>query len=228
MGAPNNGTGNIYAYKDNAANPAATPINPNLLNARVQNLFVRADGNTANVGEPLIDRRFPLTRLAGLGPTGIVTTSNSTIVNGVPSVATAATIQRDFGLQWNNTSSRWDYIGPTGPAVQASIERLWQVANERREPNFFELLKAAVLNGSVGLGSGADVAHTRTFVAAEPKYWNTADTTDGTSSDYQIMRIGANIINQWDSGNLPIFIAFGQDPSSVRNPYQKAGINNLT
>src|SRR5262249_52109195 len=59
MGAPNNGTGNIYAYKDNAANPAATPINPNLLNVLVQNSFTRADGNSANVGEPLIDRRFP-------------------------------------------------------------------------------------------------------------------------------------------------------------------------
>src|SRR5260370_41203056 len=129
MGAPNNGTGNIYAYKDNAVHPAPTPINPNLLNARIQNLFVRADGNTANFGEPLIDRRFPLTRLAGLGPTGIVTTSNSTIVNGVPSVATAATIQRDFGLLWKNTSSGWDYIGPTGSLVQASIETFSQVPN---------------------------------------------------------------------------------------------------
>src|SRR5206468_2048482 len=55
MGAPNNGTGNIYAYKDNAANPAATPVNPNLLNVRVQNSFTRADGNTAAVGEPIIN-----------------------------------------------------------------------------------------------------------------------------------------------------------------------------
>src|SRR5207302_3718958 len=192
----NNG-GGTYAYKTNA--DSSTAINRNLLNVRVPvgKSFIRADGTTPAGGDPLINRRFPLTRLAGLGPSGIVTTANSTIVNGVPSVATAATIQRDFGLVWNGAPNyRWDYAGPSGTTPQTSIETLDQVANESqgREPNFFELLKAAILSGSVGLGSGADVAHTRTFVAAEPKYWNTADTTHGTSSDYQIMQIGANII----------------------------------
>jgi hypothetical protein len=232
MGASNNGTGNAYAYKDNAANPAATPINPNILNVRVCSSngcgFTRADGTQANPGELLINRRFPLTRLAGLGPTGIVTTTNSTVVNGVPSVATSATIQRDFGLQWDsNGNNRWNYVGGSGSTIQTAIERLDQVAAENREPNFFELLKAVILSGSVGLGSGADVAHTRTFVAAEQKYYDTADTTHGTSSDYQVIQIGANIINQWDSGNLPIFIGFGQDPSNAGQPYEIAGIKNL-
>jgi hypothetical protein len=226
----NNGAGNIYAYKTNA--DSGTAINRNLLNVRVPvgTSFIRADGTTAAGGDPLINRRFPLTRLAGLGPSGIVTTANSTIVNGVPSVATAATIQRDFGLVWNGAPNyRWDYAGPSGTSPRTSIETLDQVANENpgREPNFFELLKAVILSGSVGLGSGADVAHTRTFVAAEQKYYDTADTTHGTSSDYQIMQIGANIITQWDSGNLPIFMGFGQDPSSVGNPYEIAGIKNL-
>ena len=243
MGAPNNGTGNIYAYKDNAANPSGTPINPNLLNVRVVNSFTRADGTITAVrspcdayhqaindcGEPLINRRFPLTRLAGLGPTGMVTTNSngnplySTIVNGTSSVATAATIQRDFGLVWNLTSNRWDYAGPSGTTPQTSIETLWQVANESqgREPNFFELLKAAILNGSVGMGSGSG----NTFVASEPKYYDNAN-AGGTSSDYQIMQIGANIINQWDSGNVPIFIGFGNDPSTSQ-PYEVAGVKNL-
>ncbi|PYK64310.1 MAG: hypothetical protein DME50_14275, partial [Verrucomicrobia bacterium] len=211
MGAPNNGTGNIYAYKDNAANPAATPVNPNLLNVRVQNSFTRADGNTAAVGEPLINRRFPLTRLAGLSPIGIVTTTNSTIVNGVPSVATAATIQRDFGLVWDGANNRWLYAGSSGSTALTAIKRLDLVAAENREPNFFELLKAAILSGSVGLGSGSAIPQpvptpTPTFVASEKKYY---DTTNGFSSDYQIMQIGANIISQWDSSNIPIFIGFG-------------------
>ena len=233
-------TGTTYAYRTNA--DSTTAINRSLLGVRVVNQFIRADGTCScgggpppcdtqqPCGAPLINRRFPLTRLAGLGPSGIVTTANSTIVNGVPSVATTATIQRDFGLVWNGAPNyRWDYAGPSGTTPQTSIETLDQKANESqgREPNFFELLKAVILSGSVGLGSGADVAHTRTFVAAEPKYWNTADTTHGTSSDYQIMQIGANIINQWDSGNLPIFIGFGQDPSNVGNPYEIAGIKNL-
>jgi hypothetical protein len=234
MGGNNGGSPGPYSYRDNAnpsptPNPTPTPINPNLLNVRVCSGngcgFTRADGTTANPGEPLINRRFALTRLAGLGPTGIVTTVNSTIVNGVPSPATAATIQRDFGLLWNSTSNRWDYVGPSGSNVQTSIETLWLVANENpgREPNFFELLKAAILNGSVGMGSGSSG---NTFIAAEAKYWSTADTTHGTSSDYQIMQIGANIINQWDSGNVPIFIGFGSDPSTSQ-PYELAGIKNL-
>jgi hypothetical protein len=233
MGAPNNGIGNIYAYKDNAANPAATPINPSLLNVRVQNTFTRADGTATVVrnpcdpafqarndcGEPLINRRFPLTRLAGLGATGIVTTTNSTIINGVPSVATAATVQRDFGLLWNNSSNRWDYVGASGSAVQQRIERLDQVAAENREPNFFELLKAAILNGSVGMGSGIG----NTFVQAEARYYDNTGASAPASSDYQIMQIGANIINQWDSGNVPIFFNFYDSTGN----YELAGIKNL-
>jgi hypothetical protein len=230
----NNG-GGTYAYRTNAG--LSTTINPNLLNVRVNNNddsspFIRADGTAFANGQPLIDRRFPLTRINGLADPTFKSTTISTINNGVPVAATAATVQRDFGLLWNSASNRWDYVGPTGSTVQTSIERLVSanppnVGNDNREPNFFEVLKAAILSGSVGLGSGADVAHTATFVAAEPKYWNTGDTTHGTSSDYQIMQIGANIINQWDSGNLPIFIGFGQDPSNVGNPYEIAGIKNL-
>jgi hypothetical protein len=225
MGAPNNGTGNIYAYATNAN--SSTTINPNLLNVRVVNSFLRADGTCDPqqgndcAGQPLISRRFPLTRLAGLGPTGIVTTANSTIVNGVPAVATAATIQRDFGLAWDDANKRWLYVGSSGSTVLTAIDRLDQVAAENREPNFFELLKAAILSGSVGMGSGTGNA--RTFVAAEPKYY---DPSNGCS-DYQIMQIGANIISQWDSSNIPTFIAFGVDPSGGGLSYELAGIKNL-
>ena len=212
----NNGAGNIYAYRTNADSPTA--INRNLLGVRVTNLFTRADGTTAVVGEPLINRRFPLTRLAGLGPTGIVTTGNSTIINGVPAVATAGTVQRDFGLQWDNTNNRWNYVGAAGSTIQTRIERLDEVAAESREPNFFELLKAAILSGSLGMGSGT--GNVPTFVAAEGKYY---DTTNNLSSDYQIMQIGANIINQRDSGNVPIFFNFEDSTGN----YQFAGIKNL-
>jgi hypothetical protein len=251
MGALNNGSGGtygIYAYESNAqATPTAppVPINRDLLSVRVVSSFTRADGTSTvfrnpcdsdhqainDCGEPLINRRFPLSRLGGLGPTGIVTTDSngnplySTIINGVPSVATVATIQRDFGLAWNSTANRWDYVGGSGSTVQSVIERLDQVAGENREVNFFEILKAVILNGSVGVGSGADASHTRTFVAAEPKYYNNAS-AGGTSSDYQIIQIGANIINQWDSGTVPIFVGFGSDPSTSQ-PYEIAGIKNL-
>src|SRR5205807_7208101 len=100
--------------------------------------------------------------------------------------------------------------------VQTAIKPLDQVVNDGREPNFFELLKAGILSGSVGLGSGS----TNTFVAAETKYYSTP-----FSSDYQIMQIGANIIDQWDSDNIPTFIGFKDPVTST--VYEVAGTENL-
>src|SRR5205823_451243 len=86
----------------------------------------------ASDGKSLV-KRFPLPRFDTLTPT-------------------SATAQGYFGLKWN--TDHWDYVGPTGSVVQSSILRLDQVAAANREPNFFELLKAGILSGSVGLGSG--------------------------------------------------------------------------
>src|SRR6266545_2029789 len=220
--------GGLYAYRNNA--DSTTAINRNLLGVRVLNSFIRADGTTAAAGDPLINRRFPLSRLIAITPTGPNTTTNSTIIRGVfqpatttsdnnyPELPAGGTIQRDFGLQWDNTNKRWNYVGGSGSIVQTTIERLDQVANENREPNFFELLKAAILSGSVGMGSGTGNA--RTFVAPEGKYY---DTTNNMSSDYQIMQIGANIINQRDSGNVPLFFNFYDNTGN----YELAGTKNL-
>jgi hypothetical protein len=223
MGAGNNGPGNIYAYKDNSANPAATPINANLPNVRVLTGspgFVRSDGTSAVAGDPLFKNRFSLTRLGGIGPAGPDTTQNTTLLNGILVPASAATIQRDFGLLWNSGQNRWDYVGATGSTVQSTIERLDQVAGENREANFFEILKAVVLSGSTGLGSGAE----NTFVQSETKYYNAVGNFSG---DHQIIQIGANIIDGWDfaDNNVPTFIAF-KDPATAEI-YELAGIENL-
>lgn len=114
-------------------------------------------------------------------------------------------IQADFGLIWDSTNYRWNYVGST-------VKTLALVATENRPPNFFEVLKGIILNGSVGLGSGPD----NTFVASEAKYYNTAS---GLSADYQIMQIGANIIDAWDANNVPTFINFAAD--------ELAGVENL-
>jgi hypothetical protein len=206
-----NDAGGIYAYATNAN--TSTAINRNLPGVRVPDghSFVRADGATAAVGDMLINRRFPFTRIGGLGVSGPVTSGTpTTILNGAPTVASDATVQRDFGLEWNG--DHWDYVGANGSNVQSTIERLDEIAAESREPNFFELLKAVILSGSVGMGSGSG----NTFVAAEGKYY---DTTNNFSSDYQIMQIGANIIDQWDANNSPTFINFGGN--------ELAGIENL-
>jgi Tfp pilus assembly protein PilX len=141
-------------------------------------------------GNQFVKTRFPLSRIDELLDT------------------TNASIQGDFGLKWNAGQNHWDYVGATGSTVQSSIERLDQVAPENRQPNFFEIIKAVILSGSVGLGSSGGT----TFVAAEAKYSN---------ADYQIMQIGANIIDAWDSDNIPTFINFGSPAVEL------AGVENL-
>jgi hypothetical protein len=224
-----NGTGSIYAYQTNAN--SSTAINRNLLSVVVANSFTRPDGTTATVGEPLLKRRFPLSRLTGVRPTGLNAAVNSTIVNNVLQPATTATIQRDLGLQWDASNTRWSYIGAsTTNTLQSRILTLDEVAQGRvlnaagnysntriyREPNFFELLKAVILSGSVGFGSGS----ANSFVISEQKYYITGTTPSNfLSADYQIMQIGANIISQWDSSNTPTFVFFGTN--------ELAGIKNL-
>jgi hypothetical protein len=233
---PSTPTGSSIDYATLANTPTAgtsTAINRDLLAVRVGvpagGSFTRADGTTAAVGDLLIKQRFPLSRINGLSATGPNTTTNSTILRGVfqpatttsdpkyPELPAGGTIQRDFGLQWNSANNRWDYVGATGSTVQSAIKRLDQIVAENREPNFFELLKAGILSSSIGMGSGSSG---RTFVNAETKYYSTVAPT---SSDYQIIQIGANIIDQWDSDNVPTFINFG-DPVIVN---EIAGIENL-
>ena len=191
-----------YAADRNSAGAA----NRFLPNVRVPSSgagFIRADGTAAPQGEPLLKSRFPLSRLAGLGRTGINTTGNTTILNGNPSTATATSVQRDFGLVWN--SDRWVYAGPSGSTAKSSIDKLGDISG--REPNFFELLKASILSGSLGKTAGAS-------------FINNSKTVDAVT-DTQIIRIGACIIDQYDADSFVTRINFGgNDMAGVENlPY---------
>jgi Tfp pilus assembly protein PilX len=195
---PSTPSGSTINYAAQAEN--STAINRDLATVCVTGVFTRPDGSQAAVGEPLLKQRYPLTRINEL-----LNTSN-------------ANLKRDFGLVWNSAQNHWDYVGASGSTLQSSIERLDQVAAENREPNFFEILKAVILSGSVGLGSGS----ANTFVASEPKYYITGTVPSNLlSADYQITQIGANIIDSWDTDNVPTFINFaGNELAGVENlPY---------
>lgn len=147
---------------------------------------------------------------------------------------TAANVKASFGLVWDSriyaaspragqqwvydspssTNSGGNFTGTTG-TVATVIKTLNTVQSEAREPDFFEILKAVTLNGSIGLGS-TNAANT--FVVADAKYY---DTTNGRSADYQIMQIGANIIDSWDTDNFPTFLGFNaNEPTGIENlPY---------
>jgi hypothetical protein len=126
-------------YGGNSATGGDATINPSFLASRVATAFPRNDGSIANVGDPLVKKRFALARLAWLtsqGPSasrnGVATgtTASSTAGNsdydiylmentyGIPqsflALGTAANIYKYFGLSWvsdpnNSGSSEWVY-----------------------------------------------------------------------------------------------------------------------
>ena len=198
--SPSKVTGSTIDYetlKDNAAS-----ANRDLRKVRVVSPFVRSDGTTAQAGEPLLKRRFSLSRLAGLGPDGVVTTGDTTLVDGVLSPASARTIQRDFGLVW--VKDHWEYWGPTGIAVSSMINVLGSVGN--REPDFFELLKAGVLSGSLGRDAGMNGVYKPSGALIGPA---SGINSNDTNTDFQIIQMGANIIDQSDTDGYPTEIKFG-------------------
>jgi len=182
---PAGSTTDYYASRDNPAS-----ANRFLPNVRVTTNFTRSDGRPAKIGEPLIAAPFALSRLAGIGLSGPV------------APATATTIQRDFGLVWQN--NRWEYCGPSGSSIQSAIAAIGSIGN--REPNFFELLKAGIASGSLGRTS--------------QKSYTAVDGRDA-NQDYQIIQIGASLIDQYDADSFPTRIGFDSTTfSGVENlPY---------
>jgi hypothetical protein len=179
---------------------------------------------TVQEGDPLIQRRFSLAKLAWL------------LYNGPKPSISAQAIQACFGLQWNNTNWRWEYVGPSGSTTQSSIETLAQVANEKtpREPNFFELLKAGILCGSLGQNPGSPATY------VPPGTNNTGgvyqDLTDSNPANYKIepdthiLQIGANIIDQADTDGYPIAIhlnPFGFSATSATNAADDLSIQTV-
>ncbi len=84
----------------------------------------------------------------------------------------------------------------TAPHPFGSIETLSQVASESREPNFFELLKAGILAGSLGRDPGAVtggnfIEDPRNVVGVTGADFDSYS----SNSDFQIIQIGVNTID---------------------------------
>src|SRR5439155_25521401 len=184
----------------------STAINPNFLLRRVTTSFTRFDGTTAVVGEPLVKTRFPLTRLAWItykGPSALLATTDSVyqalISAGVStttiSAGTANNIKRCFGLTFpagGTPGSPWTYTYPAGTSAATRILRLDEVAAAGREPDFFELLQAAILSGSLGQNTGGGVTGGNVFPDIHM-----------SSTTQHILSIGAAIIDQADPDSVP-------------------------
>ncbi|HEY8965264.1 MAG TPA: hypothetical protein VIM58_02400, partial [Candidatus Methylacidiphilales bacterium] len=178
---------------------ASTVYNNNvfILAPRIQTAYPNALGIVRNAGEPLVKYRFPLDKLALLEAT----------TNAASWAANRAEIQKYFGLDYSTTDSNglfrhWSYPAPgyTNNGVTNRILTLNEVAKLRRDPNFFELLQAGILSGSLGKGGRGD--YSGSFVA------NPSTTDPDLNLGYQVIRIGANLADQWDADSCPTTITF--------------------
>lgn len=231
----NNGSGNMYAYKDNALSSSTTnsyiPYVRHTAARTITSYRLNGASYTYNVqaGDPLVYRRFPLDRLKWIGPTGPQ--------NG----GTAQSIQACFGLVWGpsdynaskmglalpNASSFnvWKYVGPSGSTEQKRIKTLAEVATEipAREPNFFELLQAGILTGALGKeGQLSQGKPSNQFL-----YY----TYHEYCKTYQVFRIGAAMLSQYDPTSMPIIVEYTQPGTewgkNWNDPWQAVGIENL-
>ena len=169
---------------------------------------------TVKAGDPMIQHRFSLAKLSWL------TYQGPSASHGGNPGGTAANILACFGLQWTTNPegySCWQYTAgkQEGSPPQLSIETLDEVAADLREPNFFEMLKAGILAGSIGQMPGP-------LINGESSggVWNTGGPVEGVIGsgfvtysgirDRHILQIGANLIDQADTDSYPtdIYMTF--------------------
>lgn len=120
----------------------------------------------AGTGRLLFEQRFPLSRLQLI----------SNLINEPSNQENVENVAKYFGLTYIAASRSFTYKA-------SSIKTPDQIAAEAdyREPDFFEVLKAGIQQGSIGQSAG-----------------QTATVSDDPSKDAHIMQIGANIIDQYD------------------------------
>ena len=202
-----------------------TSINPNFQALLVTSSFTRNDGTTANVGDPLVNKRFLLQRLNWLtykGPSGsrfipasapalgnadydmwLLTRGTAAAdLNSIRFGLTApflqqgtdANILKYFGLVWDTTNERWNYTGPSGGSLASFIATFGVGGTQaaKREPDFFELLQAGIINNSLGDTFSSDPALPSVHQASKMLH---------------ILTIGANLIAQSRADSYPVRIA---------------------
>jgi len=194
---------------------STTSINPPFLSIRAASGFTRWNGTTAVNGEPLVKTKFALSWLRMVAYNAI----NTSLPSGfAATTADPDPIKDRFGLSRTSASSPWTYNhGFTNATTGGvAIGTLSQVAAAGREPDFAELLKAAIIAGSVGKGGP-------NFHSTGYNYQYMLDTV----SDIQILQIMANLIDQQDTDSYPTVIQI-LDPSIGSGDYATVyGVEDL-
>ena len=160
--------------------------------------------------------------------------STTTIAAG-----TAGIIKKSFGLVWdsrayvpatattNSRGQQWVYTSPSslnsggnfdpnsnpGGSPASDIKTLATVASENREPDFFELLRATILDGSLGQNTGGGVTAASSTIDAQGA--NTFPDLHMSNKALHILSIGASIIDQADPDSIPTRVQFNRSGASV-------------
>jgi len=258
---------NPYTNGGNTAYGLDNQVNPIFPTVLVSGTFLRNDGTVAEVGQPLVNKRFALSRLAWLtylGPSAYRTipTSNPGVNNvnydmwqlvnvyGISPAylaqGTTANIKKYFGLVWgvdtmpvgsgvatsfHDNEYKWFYqghndIGGSINNQSGAISILGDIATatgtSAREPDFFELLKAAIGAGSKAKGAIALTGTAYNTLGSDHPYGYQA--ARDTSIDYSIIQLGANIIDEAKVDGYSTRIVFndGSDPAR-----EFRGVENL-
>jgi len=178
---------------------------------------------SANTQGPMVYRRFPLERLQ------YVATPKTTAALD-PKIAAKA--EKYFGLRWDSAEGVWVY---TQARPNGSISTLANVPADR-DPNFFELLKAAINAGSLGrqMGSEDIKASFDSYKLATASAANQASkhhisfgtkASQDASVDLQILQFGACIIDQADEDSFPTTLRLDKPASdpAPRTPFYVSG-----
>gem|GEM_PF-3002325 len=129
-------------------------------------------------GSPLVQTRFPLDRI-------------DLLKEGEED---ESKIEEYFGLV-KGDDDKWIY----DKANNGKILTLEEVAQAGRDANMAELLKAAIHVGSLG-----QAGRTKDYEGNDYAYWKEMD----TQVDAHILKIMANIIDQWDDDSYPTLIEY--------------------
>jgi hypothetical protein len=202
-------------------------INPAFLEIRATTPFQRHNGALAVAGrEPLVHSRFALTSLAWItsrGPSASLPTQHPQHnPQGTPDA-----IYGVFGLRWNPANHGWIYdhglSGDSSAGNAVRIGTLSMVQNCSREADFFELLKASIVAGS--LGKAAAIDHPGSEANPPTPYdAGSYQQQRDRSLDLQILQIAANLIDQYDPDSFPTQISIQNRIPNHSNPHPKGSV----
>jgi hypothetical protein len=225
-----------------ASVPQWSPTAPDSVNTNFQTLlvtgpFTRNDGTTAYVGDYLVNKRFLLQRLNWLTYKGPSATRN--IPTSAPALGSAdydmwlltrsngitfgltrnfllegtdVNILKYFGLAWDTTNERWNYVGHGGSTTPIDSVGELGGLTDRREPDFFELLRAGIIRSSLGDSFSSDPA---------------LPSVHQQSRMLHLLTIGANVLAQSRADSYPVRIACTVDLDGTPTIMEAVGMPRL-